>query len=122
MFTVILSALNFFARQEGRLVMQPKFVVDELLSFGRGLCDGTTFDYLAGKTSYDMRETLPGFFSTSLKFIMSTALISLVIGIGLGILFAFRRSRLVEGVLDFLHITPDFMLAVLLQILSIAVY
>jgi len=121
-FLLIISSPVLIGEEDGRIFLHPKRVGLELQFFFQEVLEGNTFEYIAGKTSYDMRETLPHFFFTSLKFILGAAFISLVLGLWLGVLFSFRQGRLLKGVLDFLHVTPDFILALFLQILSITIY
>jgi len=121
-FILIITGPVLIGEEDGRIVLHPKAVASELWVFVQGVLQGNTFEYTAGKTSYDMRDTLPDFFFTSLKFILSAAFISLTIGICMGMLFSFRHGRLLKGILDFLHVTPDFILALFLQIISITVY
>ncbi|MFO7731078.1 MAG: ABC transporter permease subunit [Spirochaetia bacterium] len=121
-FLLIISGPVLIGEEDGRIALHPKAVAVEVRVFVQGVLQGDTFKYIAGKTPYDMRDTLPKFFFTSLKFILGAAFISLTLGIGMGILFSFRTGRLLKWVLDFLHVTPDFILALFLQILSITIY
>ncbi len=122
MFILIISGPVLIGREGGRVILDPGAPFRELGVFLRDTFEGTGLEYRAGKTWYSMADTLPGYFLLSLRFILPASLISLILGVSIGLKRAFHPGVLFGRVLDFLHILPDFMTAIFLQIFSIAIY
>lgn len=121
-FILIISGPVLIGREDGRVILDPGAPFRELGGFLRDSFAGAGLEYQAGKTWYSMADTLPRYFFLSLRYILPAALISLGLGLAIGLRRAFRPGMLFGRVLDFLHVLPDFMIAIFLQILSITIY
>lgn len=122
MFFIIISGPALVTRSESGVTIRPGVLIDHGKQLIRGIVEGTTFDYMAKRTPYSMTETLPSYFSLSFRFILPSALISLLLGTVAGIGLSFRTGPVIEGLLSFFHALPDFLLAVFLQLFSITFY
>ena len=85
------------------------------------LQSGTFFEFSTGKTSWDLMQLLPGYFQTSLLYVSLTSVISLVIGTLIGISLSRRRSKWLREFFSLLGIIPDFILAIILQMVVIGI-
>ncbi len=122
LFILIISGPLLVGRSETGISLHPEAPVRLFTSIISGFADGSTFEYTAKRTDYNMADTLPACFMLSSSFIFPAALISLFLGIALGITLAFRNGPVIESVLSFFHVIPDFLLAIFLQLFSITMY
>ena len=121
LFVLVASGPSLIRMESNEITLQPEAVIESILQLFDRAAQGTLLEYQAGRAYHKLHETLPVYFLISLRYILTAALCSLVLGVGLGFLTSFRRGGLFSSVLEFLHVIPDFVLAIFLQISVIAI-
>lgn len=121
LFILIASGPSFIRMESNALSLHPEAVLQSLLDMAERASNGTLMEYQAGRTFHKLYETLPVHFMVSLQYIFVAALLSLLLGLSLAFLTSFHRGNIVTTVLEVLHVMPDFVLAIFLQIGVIAV-
>ncbi len=121
LFVLVASGPSFIRMESNEITLRPDAVIESISQLFEQGAQGTLMEYQAGRTYHKLYETLPVYFLISLRYILTAALCSLVIGVGLGFLTSFRQGGLIAGILEFLHVVPDFVLAIFLQISVIAI-
>jgi len=107
--------------ESNEIHLHPEALFQSLAEMGDRAVNGTLMKYQAGRAYHKLNEPLPVYFMISLRYILFSALLSLLIGVSLAFLTSFRQGRLITSVIEFLHIIPDFVLAFFLQIMVIAI-
>ena len=118
---LVAAGPDVLSTDRGAVVFRPRAVTEDVVSYVRGLADGSSFAY--GR--WDERSLLDGLGSrvlTSYRYMVSAGLLAVVLGPLLGTwLTAGRRDR-TKDVVATVGAVPNFILALLLQIGVVAVY
>ncbi|HKK66078.1 MAG TPA: ABC transporter permease subunit [Clostridia bacterium] len=120
-FILVASGPSLIRMESNEIHLHPEALFQSLAEMGDRAVNGTLMKYQAGRAYHKLNETLPVYFMISLRYILFSALLSLLIGVSLAFLTSFRQGRLITSVIEFLHIIPDFVLAFFLQIMVIAI-
>lgn len=121
LFVLIASGPSLLRIESNRITVHPEALAESLSEMAERAADGTLTEYQAGRTYHKLHETLPFYFLISLGYILTAALLSLLIGVSLGFLTSFRHARMITALLELVHVIPDFVLAIFLQICVIAI-
>ncbi len=87
----------------------------------RGLADGSSFDYALGDSSWSLLDQAPRFLAVSVANLALPGAAGLFLGALAGALFRPRRRGWPDRLVDGLAATPDFMLALALQVFAAGV-
>jgi ABC-type dipeptide/oligopeptide/nickel transport system permease component len=87
----------------------------------RGLSDGSSFRYLIGKTEWNLVQSTPRYFLVSLLYLLLPGSLGLAFGTALGLALPGTKGRLLGSALNFFFAVPEFIMALLLQLLSLSV-
>lgn len=120
-FLIIAAGPSIVRSGEAGISLHPEAPVEAVADLVDRLLQGTLLQYQAGKAYHSLAETLPFHLLTSLHYIAIASSLSILLGLGLGFLTSFRQGRGFAAVIELLHIVPDFILAILLQLLVITV-
>lgn len=121
LFVLVASGPSLIRIESNQISVHPEAVFQSLFEMAERATNGTLLEYQAGRAYHKLHETLPLYFVISLGYILSAALLSLFIGVSLGFLTSFRHGRFLTALLEFVHVIPDFVLAIFLQIIVIAI-
>jgi len=116
LFILIASGPSLIRMESNEISLRPDAVAQSLADLAESARNGNLLEYQAGRTYHKVYETLPIYFLISLQYILTAALLSLFIGVSLAFLTSFQRGKVITALLEFLHVIPDFVLAIFLQI------
>ena len=116
LFILIASGPSLIRMESNEISLRPEALAQSLAELAESARDGSLLEYQAGRTYHKLYKTLPIYFMISMQYIFTAALLSLLIGVSLAFLTSFQRGKVINAVLEFLHVIPDFVLAIFLQI------
>jgi ABC-type dipeptide/oligopeptide/nickel transport system permease component len=117
----VAAAPLLFERRGGTPALALAPAAEAIASWVRGLADGSSFRYRHGATQWNFFDVAPRFFAVSLLYVTLAGSLGLLGGLALGLRLKGRPARLVASALDSLFAVPDFILAILLQLLTLVV-
>ncbi|REE88959.1 binding-protein-dependent transport system inner membrane component [Paenibacillus taihuensis] len=92
-----------------------------LESYVRGLLNGQTLHYMAGRTERAFLEQVGSNFKLTLVYMTVGASIAMTIGILLGIYFSVICAERLKRLLELTSVIPDFVIVLLLQLLVVVI-
>lgn len=119
---VILTAPGIIRRDGEGVVVRFSFILTAADDLAERAADGSIFEYRALRTPRNMLDTLPRSMLTSFSYLLGAAYLALILGTMGGLFLGIRRNARTPGFLMLIGATPDFMIAVYLQILAIAFF
>ncbi len=106
---------------EAGLSIQFRPAFEALALWFRGLSDGSSFRYLIGKTEWNLVQSTPRYFFVSLLYLLLPGSLGLSLGTALGLALVRAKSRLIGSALNFIFAIPEFIMALMLQLLALYV-
>lgn len=119
---LILTAPALTVQSAEGVYINPAAPVQQLQRLIEDLQSGEFFSYTAGKMERDIRRTLPRYFSISLFYVSLSLAFSLLAGLLTGIITARNSSRGTAEILSFFSALPDFIIVLILQLISITMF
>lgn len=128
-FVVVIIAMALcpilFIVRDGRLVIDTAAAFHAVAGWFSGLADGSSWIFRSGSTTWDFAAVVPKFAIVTLAYLVIPGMAGLVGGFVLGLLRdpsnAVHRHQVLDAALNALFALPDFVLAVLLQLMVIIV-
>ncbi|PKL23940.1 MAG: hypothetical protein CVV47_11765 [Spirochaetae bacterium HGW-Spirochaetae-3] len=103
----------------------PAFVLgpalEAIAGWLRGLADGSSFEYSLGSTVWNFFDVAPRFFAVSLLYVVSAGSVGMAAGVALGLSLRGRAADVASSILGSLYAIPDFISAILLQLVTIVI-
>ncbi len=115
----ILTAPALFVFEEGAHALNLHGPLTVLSDFFSELGSEDFLMVMFGKTPRNMMEFIPDFIRASFLHLMIATVISLLLGILLGVFFGTRKRKFGLGGLTLLSAVPDFILVMVLQLLMV---
>lgn len=122
LFIIILSGPYLLIPGERGIVLNLRAPIMVLESLSAKIEEGHFFDYYAGKMKWNLAATLPVYVFNSIKYILASSIISLFLGISFTLLLSDNKHRWIKEIISFFSIIPDFLFAVILQLIVVLVY
>ncbi len=110
-----------FENHGGRPVLVLAPALDAIGGWLRGLADGSSFEYRYGTTVWNFFETAPLYFMVSFLYVALAGSLGLAGGMVLGLTLRGRFAAVVLSVCNTLFAIPDFIAAILLQLVTIVI-
>jgi len=127
MMVIIVMALCpiLFIVKDGQLVIDAPAAFHAVVDWFSGLVDGRSWIFSSGSTTWDFAAVVPKFAIVTLAYLVVPGIAGLAGGFALGLLRdpsdARHRHQVLDAALNALFALPDFVLAVLLQLMVIIV-
>ncbi len=86
-----------------------------------GVGSGDSFRFYSGKNEYLFWERIGYYFPTSFYYVVTTGILSVTIGIFIGIYFAVSGARWVRSIVDLVGALPEFVVILLLQFVIVLI-
>jgi len=124
---IIIMALCpiLFIVKDGHLVIDAPAAIHAVVDWFSGLIDGRSWIFSSGSTTWDFAAVVPKFAIVTLAYLVIPGMAGLAGGFALGLLRdpsnARHRHQVLDAALNALFALPDFVLAVLLQLMVIIV-
>ncbi len=119
---LILTAPSLFVNEGETRYMNLHAPIEVLEDFFTELGSEDFFIVMFGKTPRDLRSFIFEYTLVSLKHLLTGTIISLLMGISLGILIGVNKGSRSLGGLSLISAIPDFILVMLLQLISVMLF
>lgn len=114
-----------FQVRDGRLTVNVALAFRSVVHWLSGLADGASWTFLSGTTSWDFAAVVPKFAVVTLAYLAIPGVLGLAGGFMLGLARDPRRygggTSIVDAAMNVVFAIPDFILAVIVQLLVILV-
>ncbi|HUW68698.1 MAG TPA: hypothetical protein VMX33_00560 [bacterium] len=114
-----------FVVKDGHVVINAAIALGFVADWFSGLADGSSWIFSSGSTTWNFADVVPKFAFVTLSYLAIPGILGLVGGFAFGLtrdpLRSRHRHRFTDTALNALFALPDFVLAVLLQLLVIVV-
>ncbi|MCP1158957.1 ABC transporter permease subunit [Bacillus infantis] len=120
---IILASLPLgFHNGDAKVVFSIIPMIDEIRDFIQGLKSGESWLYLQGERERPLLEDLIPYWLSSFLYLTVSAVIAVILSVLFGVFLWKKGGRLLNAVLGFTGMLPDFILVLLLQLLTVFVH
>ncbi|MCF7933513.1 MAG: hypothetical protein K9L73_01875, partial [Spirochaetia bacterium] len=118
----ILASPSLFTLTDTGRALNPSGPIDVLRGFIQEIGSTEFFTVYFGRTPRDLRSLIPAYAWTSLSYLLTSAVISMVLGIALGLWYGTHPRRRGLGLFTALSALPDFILIILMEMVAVFSY